>query len=155
MGRWNSYQKLNGADRRLLLLMSLLVPVVAVSVRCFGFSRVFFAIGRLAGTPAADSTPNAEAFTARVRELTRYIKLKGVYRGNCLSRSLMMWLLLRRRGICCDLIVGSRFQDGEFEAHAWVERDAQPLNANKLVRQRYAVFEHDLVPDGSLRTMTN
>ena len=154
MGRWNSYRKLSRADRQMLLLMSLMLPIIAAAVRCLGFRRAFSIIGRLTKQPDIDTIPQPDVFIARVRKNTRYMKLKGLYHGNCLSRSLMMWLLLRRKGVCCDLVVGSRFRDGEFQAHAWVEHNSQALNASRRVRQRYAVFEHSFVPDQKTQSLT-
>jgi Transglutaminase-like superfamily len=46
--------------------------------------------------------------------------------SRCLVRSVVLMALLARRGIASSLVIGVRPGE-EFEAHAWVERDGQPL----------------------------
>jgi hypothetical protein len=46
--------------------------------------------------------------------------------SRCLIRSVVLMALLARRGIASSLVIGVRPGD-EFEAHAWIERDGQPL----------------------------
>lgn len=46
----------------------------------------------------------------------------GVFRPQCLVRSLAIQRMLRRRGVTGSTIrIGVRLRDGEFNAHAWVE----------------------------------
>ena len=46
--------------------------------------------------------------------------------SRCLIQSLTVTRLLARRSIPCKLVVGVR-RAGEFEAHAWVEYEGQPV----------------------------
>lgn len=46
--------------------------------------------------------------------------------SRCLVRSVVLMALLARRGIASALVIGVR-PGAEFEAHAWIERDGQPL----------------------------
>jgi hypothetical protein len=46
--------------------------------------------------------------------------------SRCLVRSVVLMALLSRRGISSSLVIGVR-PGQEFEAHAWIERDGQPL----------------------------
>lgn len=128
-----------------LLVMSVFVLVIAVLLRILGFERTFRWTRRLTGTlgePASEKPFHREKLL-RLKRLTRLIKRKGIYRGNCLSRSIMLWILLRRQGICCELRFGSRIRDGEFQAHAWVEHNGIPVNASPRVNSNYTVFEFD------------
>ena len=60
----------------------------------------------------------------------------------CLTRSLVLrWWLLRRYGTTSDLCIGVRLEQGEFAAHAWVEKDGIPLNDRPEFVARYAIFE--------------
>jgi len=65
----------------------------------------------------------------------------GLVRGNCLERSLTLWWLLGRHGIETELRIGARTVLGQFEAHAWVERDGIALNDSKDVGERYSPFD--------------
>ncbi len=159
MESWRKFRNLPHADRKMLLVMSLVLPLIAGAVRCMGFQRVFSAMGRCVN-PKQKLPENQHAeFADFVRKWQRYVKRFGVYRGNCLSRSLVIWWLLCRTGVKCELIIGSRFKNGGFQAHAWIERQGIPLNETPEVRKRYTVFEHRFVP-GELnsldqRRMTN
>jgi hypothetical protein len=66
--------------------------------------------------------------------------------GNCLSRSLTLWWLLRQQGLEGTLRIGTRFKDGRFQAHAWVEYDGQPLNEEPQVYHTFTVFAQTIKP---------
>ncbi len=61
---------------------------------------------------------------------------KGV-NGRCLSRSLAMRVLLRRKGIEADLKIGVSLRSGAMEAHAWLEKDGRVLNDHPAVIAQY------------------
>lgn len=46
--------------------------------------------------------------------------------SRCLIRALVVTRMLARRGIPCTLVIGVR-KESEFEAHAWVEHEGQPI----------------------------
>ncbi|MBK7991648.1 MAG: lasso peptide biosynthesis B2 protein [Comamonadaceae bacterium] len=63
----------------------------------------------------------------------------------CLTRSLLLGWLLRRRGVASDLRIGVRLTNGVLDAHAWVECDGIPVNDRPDVGAQFASFG-DLVP---------
>ena len=89
-------------------------------------------IGRLIApdsTPSGDETDRLDRQTARsvawaVTRAARY----GVFRPQCLVRSLAIQRMLRKRRVSTgSLNIGVRMHDGSFEAHAWVEVDGAVL----------------------------
>lgn len=46
--------------------------------------------------------------------------------SRCLVRSVVLMALLARRGIASSLVIGVKPGE-DFEAHAWIEREGQPL----------------------------
>jgi hypothetical protein len=48
--------------------------------------------------------------------------------GNCLARSLVLWWLLKRRGIDSQIRLGVRKENAILLAHAWIELDQVVLN---------------------------
>jgi len=59
----------------------------------------------------------------------------------CLGRSLVLWFLLRRRGIDAELVIGAGTpRGGELPAHAWVEVAGEPVNDAFDVRERFGSF---------------
>jgi len=65
----------------------------------------------------------------------------GLARGNCLSQSVALWWLLRRRGMPAKLRIGARRTGSGLEAHAWVEMGSEVVNDAEDVRENYAAFE--------------
>ena len=72
----------------------------------------------------------------------------GPYHATCLPQSITLWWLLLRQGIESDLRFGARKEEGQLEAHAWVEFKGLPLNETERVRQRFAAFDRSIIPAG-------
>jgi hypothetical protein len=72
----------------------------------------------------------------------------GPYRANCLEQSLVIWWILRRQGLGCELRIGVRKQGSHFEAHAWVECQGVALNEENDVYQRFAPFNRPFIRPG-------
>jgi hypothetical protein len=142
-------RSLKPPGRRALLQAAVMIPLTALGLRLFGFRRVYSGLDRLAKR-GRQGPPNDEPLRVRrARHVTRYLAQNGPYRGNCLSRSLVLWWSLRRQGIDNDLRIGVRNGADSFQAHAWVEYQGQPLNAGRLVHQQYAAFDRPIVPEGA------
>lgn len=61
--------------------------------------------------------------------------------ATCLSRSLVLLWMLGRRGVAAQLCVGARLQNGQLDAHAWVEILHQPVNDRPDVALVYPPFD--------------
>ena len=141
-------RSLKPVGRRVFLQAAILLPFTALGLRLFGLMNVYAGLGRLAGHPGQAPPADEVARVRRARRVIRYLGQNGPYRGNCLSRSLILWWLLRRQGIESDLRIGVQNEAGRFQAHAWVEYQGRPLNASQQVHQRYVAFEQAIVPRG-------
>ena len=75
----------------------------------------------------------------RVARLVQLAADRGPVRANCLERSLVLWALLRRRGIDSDLRIGARKHGERLEGHAWVEWDGVVLNDADDAQERFVV----------------
>ena len=136
-------RSLRPAGRRLLVQSACLLPFVSLAVRLLGFRRVHAFLSRWADRSAA-SSGHEKLDVRRARRVVRYLRSDAPFRGNCLSRSLILCWLLRRRAIQCELRIGVDRDVAEFRAHAWVEVNGRPLNAGGGVRKQYAAFEDPL-----------
>lgn len=127
-----------------LFLAVLSVPLTALAMRCWGFQRTQALLGftirkSRRHSLSADTTQQHLQITVRALQLlTRH----GPYRGNCLSRSLVLWWLLGRQGIASDLRIGTRKEEGRFQAHAWIEREGLILNDAADVHDRFTAFDN-------------
>lgn len=53
-------------------------------------------------------------------------RLPPPWRKTCLTRSVVLYHLLRRSGVPVELCIGVRRANQEFAAHAWLEREGRP-----------------------------
>jgi hypothetical protein len=121
----------------------LLLPAIGAALRLVGFKRTRDVLARLAAgrkaQPSADSAAETEQ-AGRIARLVSIAANHGPYRATCLRQSLALWWLLRRRGVAAELRLGVRKDQGELQAHAWVEHNGQALNDTQAVTASYAAF---------------
>lgn len=77
-------------------------------------------------------------------QMARVVSIVGrrsPWTTTCLRQALMLWFLLTRRGIGCELRVGveSSLTSG-FAAHAWVEHHGRVLIGGEHAQARYVVL---------------
>lgn len=121
-----------------------LLPLAPLMLRLFNLRRSDYSSHASAVEPLESIRDRAER-TARAVALASRI---GCFRGTCLHRALVVWVLLWRQGIESRLRFGVlKRQDGTpFEAHAWVELGGVPLNEQPEVLERYSVLEGSVEP---------
>jgi hypothetical protein len=132
-------------DRRLLLQLTVLLPLIGLALKVLGYRRTHDALGR--AVPRRTSDPGCapdESPAETARRIARLVSIAarhGPYRASCLRQSLALWWLLRRRGVAADLRIGVRREQNQLQAHAWVEHDGEALNDAESVRSSYAAFD--------------
>jgi hypothetical protein len=96
------------------------------------------------------SRPVHAAEPDRIAELGRMVDIAARHHPaptTCLTRSLVLGRLLRRRGVDAQLRIGVRLVEQQLSAHAWLECDGTPLNEHRAVIAQYAAFEQSLPPE--------
>jgi hypothetical protein len=122
---------------RVLLAALALVPTVQLALRVLGFRPT---AGRLAAWSDRPVTPASVAEARAVAEPVAIVAGRRLVGARCLGRSLVLWFLLRRRGVDAELLIGADATAGVLSAHAWVEVEGQPVNDVPDVRDRYGSF---------------
>jgi hypothetical protein len=139
-----TWTQLSWKERSLLLQALILLPLVTLSLKLWGMRRTQSLLAKLPqqtrSVPSAVLLPKVEKTARMVRISARY----SVLWTNCLKKSLVLWFLLRRQGIESELRIGVRRDQGEFQAHAWVEYEGIVLNDTQNVRQKFAMFERPI-----------
>ena len=144
---WQGVWRLSWGERWLLIETLALLPLLGLGMRLLGLRRLCAALARLAPAPgpAAASGPvglsQARAVANVVQQAARHSPLGST----CLTRSLVLWWLLRRRKIAGEVCLGVAKEAEQFQAHAWVEYQGTVLNDDDQVWQRFAAL--DLGPD--------
>lgn len=96
----------------------LLLPLFRAGLRVFGFARFQAWLDR---SPLVAQIPPTFDEMAAIGRLVNIAANHAPGPATCLTRSLLLIWLLRRRGVSADLRIGVNLTQGKLEAHAWVE----------------------------------
>ena len=145
MRSWRQFRDLSPPDRRVLLQAAVLLVGARLGLRFIDF-RVD---SRPDGATATAAVPAADlARAAAIARLVGIASARAPVTVACLHRSLVLWWLLQRSGIACELRLGARAGAGPFGAHAWVQCAGVALNEDAAHLARYAPFAQAVVPVG-------
>lgn len=142
-GKIAKFCALSWPERRLLLTSVLLLPLFWIGLRVAGLSRFQAWLNR---SPIVSGAPKSHEELAAVGALVNIAGYHSPAPSTCLTRSLLLAWLLRRRGVQGELRIGVRLVDSKLEAHAWVEYQGNPINETHDVSERYAAFDGPLSP---------
>jgi hypothetical protein len=136
--RWARLRSLDAAQWRVLRRSVVLVPAVQLSLRLRGFG---WTARQLAARSDVLAGPPLVSAARACAEAVGIVAGRRVVGARCLGRSLVLWFLLRRRGIDAELLIGARAAEGDtLPAHAWVEVAGEPVNDTADVGERYGSF---------------
>jgi hypothetical protein len=138
---------LAGPDRRTLLAAAVLLPLLWIALRVVGVQRLQAWLHRRVPTGKQTALDELKRTGALVNAAAH--RVLGA--DNCLTRSLYLWWLLRRRGVRCELRIGVRLAESALEAHAWVEHAGVPVNDRPDVGDHFPAFEDAVSPSRFLR----
>jgi transglutaminase-like putative cysteine protease len=118
-----------------MALCLLLLALVDASLRAFGLRRTVRWVRRVVGDRADAVRPGMITDVAHA-----VAKAAAFYpgRAQCLEQSLVLYWVLRRRGVEARLRVG--VQPFPFTAHAWVEHNGHPINEQEDFVTQLAPF---------------
>ena len=122
MGAYARWRALTRREKRLILDSAAAVSVAVLGIRLFGLQRAL----RTASRGVAPRRISHDEICDRVTALDRASRY--IPGGTCLPQSLALAWLLRRRGIPVSVRIGTRNDNGRFEAHAWVEYEGVAVN---------------------------
>lgn len=113
--------------------------MIALSLRALDYQRTRRLVEWLTRharprTATEDDLRNAE----RLAQLAAIAGHRGLVQATCLRQALMVYGMLRRRGLQPELKLGVRREKDIFSAHAWVELEGQRLAQSEV---RFAAFD--------------
>ena len=133
---------LSGPQWGVVALSVVLLPPIQLMLKSRGLKRTAALLAAQSDRPLGISDRDTATSMAEAVSLVAGRRVVGAL---CLGRSLLLWFLLRRRGMDAALIVGGKSHvDETWMAHAWVELDGHPVNDVADVRDHYASFGLDL-----------
>lgn len=110
-------------ERVLLVEAWALFLVVGVALRIVSFRRLLDVARKLLPARQTCRCPSV----GRVVWLTEVAAERSSSNPTCLKRALVVWWVLRRRGVPAVLHIGVAREDGELAAHAWLEHDDEVI----------------------------
>jgi hypothetical protein len=140
--RVSRFFRLSKPERRVLFESAFLLPVTVVVQSLVGFARCRALLERLVSWFEA-SSPDRSDLAAVANETARVFAWAArtcPCRTSCLHRSLVLWWILRRRGIASRLWIGVHKEAGRIEAHAWVECLGVVVGDGESIHQRFTPF---------------
>ncbi|WP_310649438.1 lasso peptide biosynthesis B2 protein [Thermomonas sp. S9] len=120
------------ANAGLFPLLLLMLPLVSLGLSLLGYRRMLALVERVGHRRQRHPATTQELEAAR--RLAGLLAIAG-RRGlpaTCLRQALLLHLLLRRRGLAPQLLLGLRRTDGQPAMHAWVELEGTSLDPSPL-----------------------
>lgn len=109
-----------------------LLPLTLGGVHVFGVSRwqnMLASLAKLGNLrKGSDRAEDTSKKTAEIAFMVNVAANHGLTRVRCLQRSLVLWCLLERNGIGSEIRYGARKENGQIQAHAWVEINGVALH---------------------------
>jgi hypothetical protein len=145
MGQRSTTPRLAAADLAVLVEAVLLLPLVALGLRLFGFEPLRTQLARRADPSRRERPADCLRAALRIARVVRIAASRGPFRARCLPKSLLLWWLLRRRGMQPALRLGVQRDASGIRAHAWVELHGLVLSDHAgNIAGDYAPFERDV-----------
>ena len=137
----HTWKKLSLYENYLLLQALTLLPLLALSLKLLGFKRTQTILSNFLPSEPYFDLPSS---SAAILTTVKIIKIATKYYSwaTCLKKSLVLWYLLRHQGIAAELQIGTRFEQGEFQAHAWVEYQGCVVGDRQGVKQYFTAFDN-------------
>lgn len=129
---------LSWPERRTLLAAMAWMPLFWLGLHGLGLSRfqAWLQRPRLLIENAL-SLDEIMGIATMVNRAARLVRIPG----DCLTRSLLLGWLLRRRGVASQLRIGVKMNEGSLAAHAWVEYAGIAINDQPDVGEQFAAFQ--------------
>ena len=128
--RWREMEL---GERWLVLRLLVALPAISALTSVFGVVRTIRVVERLSSRNSPREAGAVEMESAeRLTQLVAAIGRRGAITATCLPQALLVYGLLRRRGLVPTLMVGVRRAEDTFDAHAWVRLQGVELGQSEL-----------------------
>jgi hypothetical protein len=134
------------ANFRLKIVATMLIISIEVMLKLVGFQRVIGILSRISNCQSNLPRRSPEIISSIITRYTKHVeqasKMKGVS-GRCLSKSITLNYLLKRKGIQTSINFGHNLDpDLGFKAHAWLEYKGLVINDVASIGTQYKPFNH-------------
>ncbi len=154
LNSWSRFRRLPACERWLCVQAVPVLLVTIAGLRLFGLRRWQSVLTHLTPPQPYRVEQDGEAAARRARLVARAVRraaIHGPCRGTCLAEALVVWSLLRRRGIDGDLQIGVRRSETGVEAHAWVAVQGQTVIGGDNLVTGFVSFGRSIGTPGVVR----
>lgn len=130
---------LSWMQRRTLMAAWLWLPMFWIGLRMLGLRR-FQRTLQCKPLSTIERSPLSQNEVRALADAVNIAARHTPFHVTCLSRSLLLCWLLRRRGLVSDLRIGVNLSSGTLLAHAWVECAGSPVNDRADIAHEFKPF---------------
>lgn len=143
MSKWKKLNALPVRDRLRIVFYVLLLPLIHLGLGWLGYARWH---RFLASHPHDRSayTGNKDEAVKEARHTAFLVMIAGrhgFFPATCLHQSLLVFWLLRWRGIQTELRIGVQRREGRVLAHAWIKCGEEVIRDSSQVEKDFASFK--------------
>jgi Transglutaminase-like superfamily len=144
---------LSGEDLLQLLRFKCQIAAVRIALSWTPISNVARCCELSAHCPGAGLVDSFDR--TRIERVVRLVDIaarRGLLKGSCLVRSIVLKCALAELGIRTELRIGVHKNSvAVLAAHAWLEMNGEPINDRADIRTDFAVFETTLSAESETR----
>ncbi len=126
------------SDWRYFLQSWILLLWVDLLLRTVPYRRVSQWFIHPVGSNAAPASASDFPFIRRAYDLVELAANNHLYPMTCLRRAIVLHNILNRRGIRSQICFGVNKENGDLNAHAWLEADGVPLGQPQSIGEQFA-----------------
>lgn len=150
MNKWKKLNTLPVRDRLRLVFYVLLLPLIHLGLDWLGYARLY---SILASHPHDRYTfkENKGEVVKEAKHTAFLVMIAGRYGffpATCLRQTLLVFWLLRWRGIQTELRIGVQRHEGSVLAHAWITYGEEVISNSSQVANDFIAFQ-DLPQEAS------
>lgn len=138
--RFAQFANLSWVQKRVLMAAWLWLPVFWICLRTAGLNR-FESWLQHKPIVTRQSSPVSHDEIQSVAEAVNIAANHTPFHATCLSRSLLLCWLLRRRGVASEVRIGVNLASGTLRAHAWVDCAGRPVNDRSDIADEFKPFD--------------
>lgn len=142
---WKRLRQLNEfsfSDWKILLLSSVLLPLVALSLKLTGLTKTQKVLEQYAPPLLLKQQSPKPSQLQEAHNIARLVNISarhGLYRANCLKQVLVLSFFLNKKQIASILHIGvKKIKTDKLEAHAWIECAGTPLIDSKTNLEQFS-----------------
>ena len=134
IGQWHKFLSLTNQERLFLVNTFLLLGGVRLGLWLLSYQKLLHLLDKL-------STVNSGYREIELNDIVRAVNISTHYMpggAKCLARALTTQVLMKRQGYSPQLYIGvAKGEQGQLEAHAWIEYDQKIVIGELLNLSRY------------------